>query len=453
MRQFIKRLFTTLCLITGTTEIASRFLGAAFFLPVLFVRRYAMMGGLDPQQFSSELRRAHSFADTAWCEHWDSLAASHLADAERVVRDIAGPLAAQEPTPLSSGNEAALALLRQRLAPLGPRVASLLTKDVSASPGQPSSAHQHQALMALRSLMKAITYYQVSAFPGDSPKRMEAYHQSRQLFDRLVAVCAPVLGISVERLSIQAGGDVVEGYLMLPQGNDALPLTLVTNGLEGTVQELVVPLLKYSNAGIAVFVMEMPGTYAYKRPMSDASEQTYHSVIEHLSAHPRINADRIGMVGVSFGAYWSTRIALTSKRLRCAVSNGGPNHRSFQMSGSFGAPEIIVRALRATTGATSLHDLGTKLRALSLRMRYRDIQIPLLLINGERDTLLSTQDSVDISVQAPKGLLKLYPDDDHCAMAHYDEWLEMAFEWLNGHLSDTRPASTEQERANASPAS
>ena len=79
-------------------------------------------------------------------------------------------------------------------------------------------------------------------------------------------------------------------------------------------------------------------------------------------------------------------------------------------------------------------DLGRKLKALSLNERYGQIKVPLLVINGDRDTLLSTQDSIDLAKGAQQGTLKLYPDDDHCAMGHYNDWLDLSQAWLRNHL-------------------
>ncbi len=66
---------------------------------------------------------------------------------------------------------------------------------------------------------------------------------------------------------------------------------------------------------------------------------------------------------------------------------------------------------------------------------WRRIEIPLLVINGDRDTLLGTKDSVLLATRAPRGLLKLYEDDDHCAMGHCREWLDLTFAWLRSQFS------------------
>jgi esterase FrsA len=122
------------------------------------------------------------------------------------------------------------------------------------------------------------------------------------------------------------------------------------------------------------------------------------------------------------------------KRIKAAVCNGGLYRRSFAPTSTFGKPEIILQTLRNTTGATSLVDLGRRLHALSLEALYPDITVPLLVINGDTDTLVSTQDTVDLANAVPNSELVLYPDDDHCAMGHYTEWLGYSVDWLQRHL-------------------
>lgn len=426
LKDALRRVFITACMLTRTTELATRWLGAGFFLPALFVLRYASMGGLDRQAFAAQLQSVRSFKDDAWCGHWHALAQAHIEAIAAASPRFVDPSAA---TGLN------LNALREALAPLGQRVATLMSmseadaqRALAAEPA--ASPETRAAVVALRCVVKAVTYHQVGAFPGGSEARMAAYARSRSLFHALTEVVGPLLGLQIERERIEVAGDVVEGYLVTPHGSGRHPLAIITNGLEGTVQELAIPLLKYHDSGMAVFVMEMPGTYAYRQPMSLASEGVYRDVIAQLRGHPLIDPHRLGFVGVSFGGHWAARMAASSPYLRCVVACGAPTHRSFMPHSTIGIPDIIIQALRTTTGATTLMGLGLKLKALSLRHRYGQIQVPLLVINGDRDTLLSTQDSVDLAAGAVNATLKLYPHDDHCAMAHYQEWLDLSQAWM-----------------------
>ena len=432
-KALLRRSFITACMLTRTTELAARLLGASFFLPALFIRRYAEMGGLERAVFSRQLGGVRSFKDEAWCRYWNTIAEAELTHAEEAVKGIAtfAPVGAGR---LDAGEEPNVAALRELLSRAGPAIVALLTGDHPPAPENSAAAPIDRAVTGLRHLIKAITYYQVSAFPGFSPARLEAYRSSRRLFDRLLEIVGTTLDVSIERHQVVVGDEVVDGYLILPLGKHACPVVIVTNGLEGTVQELVLPLIRYRHSGLAVFVMEMPGTYSYRRPMSGASEQIYHRVIDQIAGHARVDASRIGFVGVSFGGYWAARMAAASQRLRCVVACGAPTHHSFLASSSIGIPDIIARALLNTTQAGNFHQLGKRLRALSLRDTYSQIRTPLLVINGENDTLLSTKDSIELAKGAANATLVLYPGDDHCAMGHYREWLDMSQAWLQEHL-------------------
>lgn len=65
--------------------------------------------------------------------------------------------------------------------------------------------------------------------------------------------------------------------------------------------------------------------------------------------------------------------------------------------------------------------------------------MPLLVINGDNDTLLSTQYSVDLAESAQQVELVLYANDDHCAMEHYSEWMDLSQEWLRRHSFRAEP--------------
>ncbi|MDG4664404.1 alpha/beta hydrolase [Mycobacterium sp. 236(2023)] len=441
---FLQKLAVTMCALTRSTDLAARWTGATPFLPALFVLRYANMGGLDRALFAEQIRAARSFRDDRWCSYWNRTAEAQANRATDLLRALAGPNSADvadltdpstPPVPLD-GLTPWMASAAALFADHGPQpdpcaLAAIVDEYVPTEDREPVTL----AFSVIDAWVKAITYYQVSAFPGHDPQRLQAYWRSRHLFDRLVEVVVPALGLSVAHVDIPlAGGDAVRGYLVVPPGPGPHPVVLTTNGLEGTVQELAIPQLRYRDSGMAMFVMEMPGSYAYTDSMRPESQAVYHQVIDYLASDERLDANRIAMVGVSFGAYWTARVAATSGRLNCAIACGAPTHRSFH-GGALGTPQIILHALARTVGAVHPIDLVKKLRALSIRDLYQDITIPLLVINGDHDTLMSTQDSRDLARAAPNATLLLYPDDDHCAMGHYRQWLDYSQRWLLENLN------------------
>nr|WP_218681007.1 alpha/beta hydrolase [Rhodococcus qingshengii] len=443
---FLRKLLVTACAVTSTTDLAACATGATPFLPALFALRYANMGGLDRDEFARQLSRARSFRDDRWCSYWDRIASGHADHAVGLLRALAVSTSAPIPDiygPTTAADVDALNALTDLITPAatlfadhGPQASFGAVSDlIAAHVPEADRLRVTTAFRAIDAWVKAITYYQVSAFPGHTEHRMHAYWRSRRMFDVLIGALAPALNLAVESVEIAvSGAETAAGYLILPPGPGPHPLVLTTNGLEGTAQELAIPQLRYRDSGMAMFLMEMPGSYSYTRSMSPDSEAIYHDVIDHLVADDRLDPERIAMVGVSFGGYWTARLAATDDRIACAIACGAPTHHSFT-GGAFGTPQIILRALADTLGARHPLDLIRRLSALSIADRYADISMPLLVINGDNDTLMSTQDSIDLAETAPHGTVLLYPDDDHCAMGHYRQWLDHSQRWLAEHLA------------------
>ncbi|RDI51657.1 alpha/beta hydrolase family protein [Nocardia mexicana] len=431
--ELAQRLTVSACAMTHTTEHAARRRGVAPFLPRLFADRFGHLGGIHRDRFGAELAGCRSFEDARWAGYWEDFAAEHLARADAALLRLGGPGAHQ--------------LLDQEFDPgalgelLAPAVTILADRGTVADPAAVERfCAEHpdatDAAVALDGLIKALTYEFVAAWPGWSPQRLRAYERSHRLCEVLLLALAPAMGMIIEAVQIPiGGGDRVRGFLMLPVGAAAVPTLLATNGLEGTLAEMAIPLLAQRGNGMGTFVMEMPGTYSYERPLTPASEGIYSKVIDYLVADPRIDGDRIGMVGFSFGAYWSVRMAATDPRLQVAVANGPLSHRSFGPLNSIGMPEIMVSTLSNTLGAGNTADLARRLRNLSLTELCRRIEIPLLVINGARDTLVSTRDSIDIAIDAANAQLVLYADDDHCAMGNAEHWSALTARFLADHLA------------------
>ena len=428
---FCKNVFITVCAFTHTTELFTRFTGVGTFLPQLFALRFANVLCIPASGFEIEMRQCRSFKDDKWTAYWRAKADTHLREADARLNPMGAPVSEtllRDPSPavreaLGNALHSAAPVFTDR----SPDTIDAMLESFAADPDRRDAAH------ALNALVLAVGYLTIASWPGWTPARMKAYWDARRLFEALAFAMAPSMDMVVEKIRIEVQGEVVDVFAGFPKTPHKVPAVLMTNGLEGSMQELLLPTLKYRKAGLAVVAMEMPGTFAYKQPMSADSEGIYRAVIDQIARHPRLQADKIGIFGASFGAYWSTRMAAVDKRITAVVSNGGPYHRSFSPKATFGMPAIILDTMAKTVNAKHKLDLGKKLHDLSIRHRYKQITQPLLAINGDRDTLLSTQDTIDLARETG-GTLLLYPGDDHCAMAHYVVWQKRMSEWLKTQL-------------------
>ncbi|KAI5456812.1 Alpha/Beta hydrolase protein [Mariannaea sp. PMI_226] len=432
--------FVTLLTATRTTEFVARVTGVRTFLPLLSTKRFGTVGGIDEPVLIRQMDACKSFKDAEWTKYWIAFANEQLQllDNELETANLEPSRAwfdrKSQPSPATT------AFLS--------RGAAAMTQTSLGTSINPDSLPPHiprenkSSCVALSALLKAVAYCFVAAWPGRTPARKKAYHMCERLFDVLLDVVAPTLNLTVERHIVNTNGEEVKVYALLPNaslGSDeiTLPGILVTNGLEGTNVESMATVLRTKAIVSGVwFFMEMPGTYAYKEPMSEASsQQVYRDVLSFIASHKSVDESRLGMFGISFGGNCTTRMAIADKRLKAVVINGAPLARSLRPSASFGMPEVIVQTLSHVFGAKTLLGLKSSLHALTpSRADIERIQCPVLAINGECDTLISTEDTIDLAAWVPNSKLCLYPNDDHCAMEHIGEWLELGSQWLEEHL-------------------
>ncbi|KAG5790318.1 hypothetical protein H9Q69_010627 [Fusarium xylarioides] len=258
---------TSLLAATRTTEFASRVVGVRTFLPQLSAKRFSTVGGIAEGVFVQQLDSCKSFSDTRWTEYWIALANEHLQhlDDELEKAELGSShvlLNGHSPNP------ALLSFLRRGAAAVTQTPPGTpIDEDIFPQDGQKGS------FIAVNALLKAIAYFFVAAWSGQTPARLKAYHTCEALFDILLDSIAPTLSLDVERHIVPINGEDIKVYALLPTGIETLmPGVLVTNGLEGTNVETICTALRTKAVlSSAWFFMEMPGTYAHKQPMTKSS--------------------------------------------------------------------------------------------------------------------------------------------------------------------------------------
>lgn len=434
--------FTTLLAVSRTTNLAARFTGVRKFLPAPSPKRFGLVGAIDPDVIARQMDACTSFNDVAWVEFWKAVAFEQVAildgELKKAGLEGVGPWLENQSTRLSQPDITTFSGRGYKVFTHTP-IGSYTDVD-ELTKGEPTEVCS--SIIGVSAALKACSYLFLAAWPGRTLKRTDAYHTLNKLFDLLLDSIAPRLNLVVERYTLKSQGEAITIYGLLPTSligaeSRGMPAVLVSNGLEGTNVESIMPFLRSAHLdAAALFFMEMPGTYAYKNPMkAGVSEKIYSDAISYIASHQHIDGDRIGMMGLSFGGNWTTRMAICEPRLKAVVVNGAPLRRSLGMSGSYGMPQIMLEALANTTGAKTSLAMASSLQALApKRDDIRRIKCPVLAVNGETDTLVSTQDTVDLAEMAPVSQLKLYEGDDHCAMSHVGEWTQLSMEWMQKHV-------------------
>ena len=140
-----------------------------------------------------------------------------------------------------------------------------------------------------------------------------------------------------ERFVISHHGVEVEGWVYLPPGEDKVPLLLNIHGGPASAygywffDEFQV----YTGAGYGVVALNPRGSHGYGSDHAMAIIGTWHeddspdmvdllaAVDVAIAAHPRLDPERMGVMGGSYGGYATVRVSARDDRFRSAVAERG----------------------------------------------------------------------------------------------------------------------------------
>lgn len=238
----------------------------------------------------------------------------------------------------------------------------------------------------------------IARFPTPThPAKVAAYDLSRGYFLRAVALDDP----SVHRVEVpidnpdREGRNSVTFYVARPAvaTSDPLPVAIVWGGIDMWKEETYIRTASLRGRGLATIHIDMPGVGEAPVYASVDAERMWDPVFAWIAASD-LDAERVGLVGQSFGGYWSTKLAHTHRdRVRAAVNWGGGIHRTFQpewQEKSRTAASYIMElgpSRARIFGGRDFDDYIARCPELSLLDQgILDLPCsPLLLINGKDD--------------------------------------------------------------------
>lgn len=234
-------------------------------------------------------------------------------------------------------------------------------------------------------------------------------------------------------------------YLYIPKTVHAhmphhpFPVTLFVNGLEGSAEEVAFPLENFKDEGMAFALSSVPGGIDSPIPMSIDSEKLIRCIFDDLEKNPRIDSERFAIVGFSFGAYWSYIATKTDPRIKLAVCNGMPSRHTFNPDVSFSINPVISYGLMCVFNVSHPLFLIKIMRKLTRRAEglMTKPSASILAMDGDRDTIVDTRDTITLG-NAPGNRLLIMKNDDHCGLFHYTRMVQIIFLWLREHMDPHR---------------
>jgi esterase FrsA len=233
-----------------------------------------------------------------------------------------------------------------------------------------------------------------------SPGKQRSYEKAIEAFLAHARFWDPPL----EVVHIPFEGKEIIGYLRLPKERKGpVPIVLAVNGLDSRKEDLSESFSAILPQGIGFLAVDGPGTGQSPIKVSENSERMLSRVLDYLATRPEVDKDRIAMHGVSWGAYWATKMAIVERtRLKGASAQSPPVDEFFQKefltNSLLGNREYLfdqVPALMAIfDNVHSVDELSETLPKMSLvKQGLLDKPMaPMLILAGVKDTQVPISD-------------------------------------------------------------
>lgn len=320
-----------------------------------------------------------------------------------------------------------------------------------------SLAKRHN-VSARDAFIRAAVYYQwAEAFlePDDRraqptfAKHLDCFAAAADLFEPKVEI----LSVPFEKTSLTA-------YFVPARGNAAkpAPAVILSDGLDGTKEEMFYVARSLSERGIACLGFDGPGQGATLRLRGlvarHDSEAAVSACYEYLAARPGIDRQRIGLMAASMGGYYAPRAVAFEKRIKACVAWAAIYDYHACWARRVGwRPGHPIAALdtQAALGTTAKHFLRImgvadwpaafkKLEKFRLEGIASQIECPILIVHGanDRQTPLGEARQLFDEIRSAKKELRVYTDAEggaaHVQLDRPEPALSRICDWFADHL-------------------
>jgi esterase FrsA len=249
--------------------------------------------------------------------------------------------------------------------------------------------------------IRAWRIYSFGRWPvPSSPGKQRAYAKALEAFRAHAKFWDPPMEI----VRIPFEGSEIIGYMRLPKNaNGPVPLVIAVNGLDSRKEDLSESFSAILSYGIGFLAVDGPGTGQAPIKASPTADRMLSRVIDYVQTRPEVDKTRVAMHGVSWGAYWGTKLSIVERaRLKAVSVQSPPTDKFFQVdfltNSLLGNKEYLFDQVPAMMsifeGVSTLDDLKTLFPKMSLV--YQDLlgkpTTPMLIIAGVLDTQVPISD-------------------------------------------------------------
>jgi cephalosporin-C deacetylase-like acetyl esterase len=250
--------------------------------------------------------------------------------------------------------------------------------------------------------VRAWHLYSFGRWPAEhaSPKKMLSYQKSIEAYLAHARFMDPPL----EVVHIPFEGKEIIGYLRLPKGaTGPVPMVIAVNGLDSRKEDLSESFSAILPYGIGYIAVDGPGTGQSPVKASPTADRALSKVIDYLETRPEVDKSKLAMHGVSWGAYWGTKMAIVEKaRLKCVSVQSPPTDLFFQkdfvVNSLLGNREYLFDQIPAmmsifdnVTTVDGIVEIFSKMSLANQGLLGKPTT-PMLILAGAKDTQVPISD-------------------------------------------------------------
>jgi dipeptidyl aminopeptidase/acylaminoacyl peptidase len=296
----------------------------------------------------------------------------------------------------------------------------------------PTALAEDRTLSAAEHLATAAVCYHFGKFLFViDPPQMRVAHAKAVECRRLAL---PHLDPPGERVAIPFEAKYLMGELRRPRGHNRPPLVVMLMGLDSAKEEMGPYEQIFLDRGLATLAVDGPGQgeAEYDIPIRPEYEQPVAAILDWVQSRSDIDAERIGLWGVSLGGYYAPRAAAFEKRVKACIALSGPYD---WLAAWDSLPQLTRDVFTLRSHAKDEAAAKAVGQRMSLAGVAERITCPLYIVAGKRDSVVPWQGALRLSEEA-KGPVELVvvEDGNHVVNNRPYRYRTQSADWLARRL-------------------
>jgi pimeloyl-ACP methyl ester carboxylesterase len=244
---------------------------------------------------------------------------------------------------------------------------------------------------------------QHAIFEDDNAEKIYLHGKLLECYERLIETS----DYPIEKVEIPWGEQSIAGLFHLLPDRRRAPTVVLVPGMDMTKESLPSPLDNlFLKRGVHVLAIDGPGQGLSNLRKIRVDAENFadagRAVIDYLLTRPEVDAERIGLLGMSMGTYWAPLIASADHRVKaCASAHACYGNKTSMFE------QASPRFKQVFMYMAGIHDEAAFDRMvvdMTLVGRAHKIRCPMLMITGEYDPLCPLTEALKVydELKVPK---------------------------------------------------